>query len=135
MSLGSKLKISFEGAEMVWALRKRPLVFRRGAVLSAVAGRPEQSWKELRLPGTSLPGVIKAGTYLTPRGCEFWYVTRPHFDCALTIRVDHPRYRGVILGVVEPEAWAQRITDWIQAKGEFAPHNSWLPWAPGSSGA
>ena len=28
------------------------------------------------MPVTFIPGVIKAGTYLTNRGKEFWYVTR-----------------------------------------------------------
>ncbi len=131
--LGSKLKIRLEGTERIWTMRRTPLCFAKHEVLSAFAGKPEQSWKDLRLPGTALPGVIKAGTYLTPRGCEFWYVTRRYFDCALIIRVDHARFRGVILGLAEPEAWAQRITDWLQGKGEFAPSHSWLPWAQGPS--
>ncbi|MEO1445206.1 MAG: hypothetical protein AAFV46_03030, partial [Cyanobacteria bacterium J06635_11] len=38
--------------------------------------RPETTWNELRAPGTALPGFIKAGTYYTQRGREFWYVLR-----------------------------------------------------------
>ena len=132
LSLGSKLKVRLEGAERVWSVRRSPLCFAKHEVLSAVAGRPEQSWKDLRIPGTALPGVIKAGTYITPRGREFWYVTRRHFDCTLIIRVDNARFRGVILGIAEPELWAQRITDWVQGRGEFAA-SSWLPWLQSSS--
>ncbi len=37
---------------------------------------PETSWREIRAPRTYLPGVMKAGTYYTPRGKEFWYATK-----------------------------------------------------------
>jgi hypothetical protein len=133
MTLGSKLKIHLEGAERIWCVRKRPLRFDRAEVLRAAAGKPEQSWRELRIPGTALPGVIKAGTYLTPRGCEFWYVTRKYLDCALTIRVDHARYRAVVLGVAEPETWAQRINEWVEGKSRVVNLPSWMPWAHSSS--
>lgn len=37
---------------------------------------PESGWLDLKFPGTFLPGFIKAGTYLTKRGKEFWYTTK-----------------------------------------------------------
>lgn len=36
---------------------------------------PGQTWKEIRAPGTYLPGLVKAGTYYG-RGKEFWCVMR-----------------------------------------------------------
>jgi len=47
---------------------------------------PQQTWKELRLPGTFIPGMIKAGTYLTERGWEFWYVTRKKHHVTIDLR-------------------------------------------------
>ena len=32
--------------------------------------------KEIKAPGTSIPGLIKAGTFYSNRGKEFWYVTK-----------------------------------------------------------
>lgn len=63
---------------------------------------PVTSWKEIRFPGSFLPGVIKAGTYYTPRGKEFWYVTRwgkQH----VTIELQNERYKRIVLGLPASE--------------------------------
>ena len=60
---------------------------------------PIQSFKELRFPGTFFPGIIKAGTYLTERGREFWYVTRK--KKFLTIELKKGFYKRIILSVNE----------------------------------
>jgi hypothetical protein len=73
-------------------------------VKSAWRGMPKSSWKELRMPGSFVPGIIKAGTYLTPRGKEFWYVTRKKRH-AITIELDGcKRYQRLVLGVEQPES-------------------------------
>jgi hypothetical protein len=60
---------------------------------------PAQSFKELRIPGTFIPGLIKAGTYLTERGREFWYVTRK--KKFLTVELKKGFYKRIILSVNE----------------------------------
>lgn len=47
-----------------------------GNVVSISEGKPESGFFDLRFPGTYFPGLIKAGTYYTRRGREFWYVVR-----------------------------------------------------------
>lgn len=37
---------------------------------------PKPTWKEIKAPGTMIPGLIKAGTYYTDKGKQFWYVTK-----------------------------------------------------------
>ena len=32
---------------------------------------PKPTWKEIKAPGTFIPGLIKAGTYYTDKGQEF----------------------------------------------------------------
>ena len=61
-------------------------------VESVSTGVPRQSWRDLRVPGTFLPWVVKAGTYLTERGREFWYVTRNRGF--LTIELKNGTTRG-----------------------------------------
>ena len=126
LTLGNKLVIQLEGMERIWAIRTGPLRFRRSEVLSARADKPISCEQELRMPGTSVPGVIKAGSYLTLHGTDFWYVTRRYFDCALCIFVQHARYHQLVLGISEPHTWAQRINSWREGKGEFAARDSWL---------
>ena len=67
---------------------------------------PETSWREIRAPGTYLLGVIKAGTYYTPRGKEFWYVTKK--GCLVLELRDEP-YKRIILSVDRYKQWAERI--------------------------
>ena len=37
---------------------------------------PKPTWKEIKAPGTMIPGLIKAGTYYTDKGKQFWFVTK-----------------------------------------------------------
>ena len=71
---------------------------------------PRQTWKELRLPGTFIPGVIKAGTYLTERGREFWYVTRKRHH--ITIELRRGFYKRMMLSV-DDEYTIEKIKDRI----------------------
>ena len=63
---------------------------------------PVTSWKDIRIPGTFIPGVIKAGTYYTPRGKEFWYVTRWGKQ-NVTIELQNERYKRIVLGLSASE--------------------------------
>lgn len=58
---------------------------------------PKQTWKEIRLPGTFLPGVIKAGTYYSGRGKEYWYFTIN--KTPLCIELSNNSYKRLVLGV------------------------------------
>jgi len=61
--------------------------------------RPVQSLREIKMPGTFFPGVIKAGTYLTNRGREFWYTTRN--KPFVIIELKGGFYKRIILSVNE----------------------------------
>lgn len=66
-------------------------------IISLSHDKPSMSWRELRFPGTYLPFVIKAGTYFTPRGKEYWYVTRTKPHC-LVIELQNMNYKRLVLG-------------------------------------
>lgn len=70
---------------------------------------PVSSWKELKLPGSFVPGVIKAGTYLTPRGKEFWSVTR-WAGKQVTIELRDEKYKRIVLGL-PPDAVVPAILE------------------------
>ncbi len=73
----------------------------------ATTETPETDWKAVRLPGTFLPGVIKAGTYYTSRGREFWVVTRDG-DC-LTLELEDEFYKKIVLTIEQSQIWRDRI--------------------------
>lgn len=68
----------------------------------------------IRAPGTHLPGVIKAGTYYTRQGREFWYVTAQRF---LSFELHQEPYQKIVLTTEHNQAWADRLT---QAKAHLA---------------
>jgi hypothetical protein len=73
-----------------------------------VSGKPlEPTWKEVRMPGTSLSGVIKAGTYFTSRGKEFRYATMNKE--ILRIELKDEFYDRLVLGVDDSSFWVNKL--------------------------
>jgi hypothetical protein len=68
---------------------------------------PESNWAEIREPGTFLPGIIKAGTYYTKRGKEFWYVSAD--KDYLTLELHDEPYRRIIITIPDNVAWCERL--------------------------
>ncbi len=102
------LVIDLEWYEQLWAftLTSRfeiPLAH----IDRATTEEPASSWAEIRAPGTCLPGVIKAGTYYSKRGKEFWYVTGDrHY---LTLELHDEPYRRIVFTIPDNEHWARQI--------------------------
>jgi hypothetical protein len=63
-------------------------------------------WTETRAPGMHVPSAVKAGTYYTPRGREFWYVTDKG---VLVLELEDEPYKRIILSVDGNQEWAERI--------------------------
>jgi hypothetical protein len=69
--------IDLEGKEKFWSFNFKGHFEIPVAHITRVSFTvPKTGWREVRAPGSFFPGVIKAGTYYTPLGKEFWYATR-----------------------------------------------------------
>ena len=111
------LHVTLEGWEHVWALHGSlsiPLDTITAVEARHAADKPPDYWKGLRVPGTFLPGVIKAGTYYASVGREFWYYTRG--KPFLVLHLNDGSYRRVVLGIDDTEVWAQRIRAALSAR-------------------
>ena len=75
------------------------------------AKQPKTVWREIKAPGSFLPGVVKAGTYYTPRGKEFWCVTRN--TKPLVIELKSEKYKRLVLGVKNNKTWIKKINGLI----------------------
>ncbi len=73
----------------------------------ATTEAPKTTWREIRAPGTFMPWVIKAGTYFTNRGKEFWYVTRLRNH--LTMELKKGFYNRIVLSLRDNQQWADKI--------------------------
>jgi hypothetical protein len=104
------VRIEFTWYERLLAVRlDGDLVLPYRHIRSASTGAPQPSAFEWRIPGTALPGVIKAGTFYSKRGREFWYVTRKYRDSLLVVELQDERYARVVLGMVDARNWAERL--------------------------
>jgi hypothetical protein len=81
---------------------RRRLEIRADHILSVYFGVPETRL-EMPMLATSIPGVIKAGTYLTREGKEFWLVRSDKSKyLTLELHAEAP-FRRLVLGLDEGE--------------------------------
>jgi hypothetical protein len=104
----NRLTIELEWYEQLWAVTlDRQMHIPLNRIDRVTTSEPQSDWAEIRAPGTFLPGVIKAGTYYTKRGKEFWYVTTDRDYLTLELR-DEP-YRRIVITIPDYLDWGERI--------------------------
>jgi hypothetical protein len=77
-------------------------------ILSVSADLPPTTWREVRAPGSFVPGLIKAGTYYTDEGRAFWYVTPKHQYLNLQLSTDE-YYKRIVVNVENAAEWVDRL--------------------------
>lgn len=103
-----KLTLHVRGADKLWALKSSleiPLVH-----IVRVQADPEiaRGWYHgLRMPGTSIPGVITAGTFYQDGKRVFWDVHHP--DKTIVIDLHDEQYNQLIVEVADPQSAVQLI--------------------------
>jgi hypothetical protein len=97
------LIVRVQGMDRVWALTselKIPLAHVGGAERDEEEAR--RWWHGIRAPGTSLPGVLTAGTFYQHGERIFWDVHRP--EKAVAILLHDERYARLVIEVEDPDA-------------------------------
>jgi hypothetical protein len=116
---GENLHVTQGALDGIYCLKRRldlPIPQIQGIAVSRGALVPRTG---LRLPGTSVPGVIRAGSYGTGPTRDFWNVRRGDKVLVIQLRPG-ASYRRVILEVEDPEAEAARLTPVLGAyEGQF----------------
>ncbi len=104
----NRLTIELEWYEQLWAVTlDRQMHIPINRIDRVTTTEPQSDWAEIRAPGTFLPGIIKAGTYYTKRGKEFWYVTTDRDY--LTLELHDEPYRRIVITIPDRLAWEERI--------------------------
>jgi hypothetical protein len=113
-----KLIIDVQGLHKVWALKSRleiPIEH-----VSAVRRAADERVKGIRLPGTSIPGLITAGTYYEANEKPvFWDVCDQ--EKAIAIDLQDERFSTVVIEVADPEASIREI---LNALGSWSIANA-----------
>ena len=66
-------------------------------------------WSELRIPGTFIPGLLKAGTYRRDSQKNFWCVTRGQPVLRLALKNEY--FSSLTLGLKNNEHWVSEISE------------------------
>jgi hypothetical protein len=100
----NQVTFDVRGLHKLWAFKSKVEV-PRAAVLSVrrlAPGEARGFWKGWRVPGTHLPGVIVAGTFLRDGERHFWDVI--HSDRAIEVELVGQRYDRLFVEVPDPDA-------------------------------
>ena len=75
--------------------------------------REKTHWSERRVPGSFIPGLVKAGTYRRAGRKDFWCVTRGQPVLRLDLR--HEYFNSLTLGLKDNQHWAMQLATRIPA--------------------
>ncbi|HAX62463.1 MAG TPA: hypothetical protein DCX95_07950 [Elusimicrobia bacterium] len=103
------IAVKLKGLETLWSLRKQVEVGLENVQNVIVGPAPKGYW--LRIPGTSIPGIIKAGTYYGRKDGKwkkaFFYIRKG--AKVLTIQLKNEKFDILVLEVETPEILAEKI--------------------------
>ena len=115
---GNEVVLRVRGLHQLWAL-KREIRIPCEQLTGVQAGMADEArktlYRSLRLPGTFLPGVIRAGSYRTRGAWLFWDVVGKG-QRAVTLSTKGHRYAQLVVDVADPKAAVQMLSTAIKSK-------------------
>jgi hypothetical protein len=106
------LLLHVRGADRLWALKSELSIPLEHVVSVRADAEVARQWFHgLKLPGTSLPGVITAGTFYLDGKRVFWDIHHP--DQALVIVLRDEDYNELVVEVNDPVGTAESIAEAI----------------------
>jgi hypothetical protein len=113
--VGGKLVLNVLGADKLWAFKSSlEIPLEHIAAIRADPSVAQGWWHGVRLPGTSIPGVITAGTFYQHGNRVFWDVHHPEKTVVIELRDE--RYNELIVEVADPGAAVSLIEAWLTKK-------------------
>jgi hypothetical protein len=106
--VGDKAVFEVEGWDKFWSLRSRleiPLAHIKGAHADPA---PAMGWFDgIKVMGTAVPHIFRAGTFYQEGDFVFWDVHDP--VKTIVIDLDHEHFAKLIIEVADPNAAVSRI--------------------------
>jgi hypothetical protein len=104
-----QLRIELTRMERFWAVHvSKTISIPLAQIRQVTTDVPTTNWQEIRSPGTSVPGWIKAGTYYHDRLRSFWY-TQPKKPVLTLELAPNAYYRKIVLAIDDNSSWRDRI--------------------------
>lgn len=104
---GDDLVFEIHGVDEILAI-KRSISIPLEHVVSVSTDRvPWNPFQQLRVAGSSLPGVVKDGRFITSDGMVFFEEHDP--EKCITVQLSHETYKKIVFQVEDKEAAAMMI--------------------------
>ncbi|NND71999.1 MAG: hypothetical protein HKN43_10510 [Rhodothermales bacterium] len=113
---GKRLVLSVNGINKFWALKSSVNI--PFSCIDEVRVNLDDSvsiWSGLRVPGTFIPGYLRAGTYLT-RGGKHFYLRRRGNESIVFELSDH-KYSRAVVDVPDPIDAVSQVLTWMEELG------------------
>ncbi len=106
---GQNMLVTILGMDEVWALKHSltiPIEHVKTAIHDPKLAK-RRLYPGLRIPGTDIPGIIRAGTFYRRGKRFFWDVHHP--DKSIVITLENEKYYQLIIEVEHPEETVGQI--------------------------
>jgi hypothetical protein len=109
---GDKAVFEVEGWDKLWSLRSRLEIPLAHIIGAHVDPKPAMGWfNGLKLLGTAIPHIFRAGTFYQDGDYVFWDVRHP--EKTIVIDLDHEHFGKLIIEVADPTAAVALINNAI----------------------
>ena len=113
---GGNLLLHVQGADRLWALKSSlEIPLQHVAGIRADPSIARGWWHGIKMPGTSIPGVITAGTFYQHGQRVFWDVHNPENTIVIELRDE--RYDELIVEVVDPQLTVESVRAALPNRG------------------
>ena len=111
-----QLKISLNDQAQFLAVHDEFIIIPLNNIIDAHDNLPKISNSDLKMPGTVIPGTIKAGTYLTENdNKEFWFTKDKNALELITIELQNHEFDRIVLQSEKSKAWIEKINKLIES--------------------
>ncbi len=108
---GDNLVFEIHGIDVILSI-SRTISIPLNHVVSASAEKVEwKPFQQLKVAGTSIPGIVKDGMFLSGDGLLFFEMHDP--DKCITVSLDHEKFKKIIFEVQDKEQAVKIIKDAI----------------------
>lgn len=107
------LTLEVEGADKLWALKSQlTIALRHITEVRADASMAKKWYHGFKAPGTSIPGVITAGTFYKDGKRIFWDIHHP--EKAVVISLKDEQYNELVIEVENPDVFVIELRQAIK---------------------
>ena len=98
---GDEFTFEIRGLHKLWALKSQLCIPAIHVIKAYPATKKDTRFFGLRMPGTQIPGIITAGTYLVDDGTIFCDVVHPSKSIVVELQDEH--YKRLLIEVEDPQ--------------------------------